>query len=155
MTDIIPNRWYTLDEVAKFRDNPAMADIVMKGYVLQQDIQTGSVRFVHHTKAAMDSGTTKSLQGKMDHIRADENLWGVAKETMFDKTELPPIVRRTPQQRLDSLMSKVGEDLKYLLNDPDGEAVTQMARDALEQAEVDFKKSEDKRITRTEGSPYA
>lgn len=139
--------WYSHAEVAKFRDDPSLAGLVMEGYVLQQDPVAGRVRFVHWSKAGMDMGE----QG---------NTYGQAVEGVFDKRELPAIVKRTPQQRLESLLSKVGDDLHFLLSGEEGhevsgEQVRLAAQDALQTAETEFEKSEYKRFVRTTGNPYA
>lgn len=147
MTDIQPGVWYTHAEIAKLRDLPELGDFVMRGYVLQHEPSTGRMRFVHHTRAAMDAGTPG-------------NDWGKPVEAVFDKNELPPIKPRTGAQRVDSLMEKVGEDLAHLIAGkqgkiPDGESVRRVAQSMLEDADVEHRKLEDKRITRTTGAPQA
>lgn len=144
---IEPGRWYSKEEIAKFRNDPDLGDMVMRGFVLQQDPHRGRMRFVHWSNAAMD-------QGKPG------NTWGAEKETVFDKTTLPPITKRTPQQRVESLMSKVGDDLHFLLSgeaghEVTGEQVRQVAEDVLQTAEDQFAEEERKKIVRTTGSQFA
>lgn len=148
--NIRPGVWYTPEDVRAFRDDPALAGFVMRGYVLQQDPVSGNMRFVHESKAAM-------------HAERPGNRWGMPTSVDIQEQKreiLKPIQKRTPQQRMESLMAKVGPDLKDYLSGKAGREVTgeelrQVAQDTMTKVDKEFEERESKRITRTTGSPYA
>jgi hypothetical protein len=142
-----PGVWYTKQDIAAFRDSPELADLTFKGYVLQQDPMSGRMRFVHWSKSGMDQGTRG-------------NTYGTEKVGVFDKREhLPPIQKRTPQQRMESLMSKVGDDLRFYLSgeagrEVSGEETRKVAAQHLQAADEKFEREESKKVVRTTGDPY-
>lgn len=151
--DVKPGVEYTREEVAQLRDQPELANLLLKGYVATLTIG-GNFMFVPWNKAA---GGGYSGEGTGSVGSRNGSDYGKEQQAVFLKETLPPIVRRTPQQRLESLLSKVGEDLKLLIYDQDGnpatgEQIRRVAADALQVAETEFKKSEDKRVTKTDGS---
>lgn len=145
-----PHVWYTPEEVARFRDDPSLAGMVMKGFVLQHDPMKNRMRFVHHSRAAMGMGEKGNTWGKPTTVDLEEQKREVLK----------PIQKRTPQQRMESLLGKVGTDLKDYLSreaghEVTGEDVQKVAQDTLTQVDKEFEERESKLVTRTTGNPYA
>ena len=98
-------RKYTYAELAVLRDDPEMAAWAMKGYVWRQDLD-GTMQLVHWSKASQGGGSFGQ--------RPDKPLMGFAAsdDDLFDEANLPPIVRRTPQQRVASLTARIEGDMK-------------------------------------------
>lgn len=86
---IRPGVLYTREELKKLMSQATADELRMRGYVLRFDVNSGKYSVVHHTKAA-GSGVTGS--------------------GLF--TPPPPIQKRTPSQRVDSLMLKLVDDMK-------------------------------------------
>lgn len=154
---IRPNVAYTRDDVAAFRDDPELAGILLKGYVFTLTIG-GDFMLVPWNEAA-GGGYTGKPDGEFDP-HSGGSTYGAPKEAIFDKTELPPIVKRTPQQRVDSLMKKVGEDLRFYLSGAAGRELTgdetqEVVAKSLQTADDAFDEAESKRFARTTGSQYA
>lgn len=99
------NRKYTYDELAQLRNDPSLAQRVFDGHVMRQDLD-GTVKFVPWSQASEGGGTFGN--------KPDKPLRGFAStdEDPFDVASLPPIVKRTPHQRVDSMMLKVLADFK-------------------------------------------
>ena len=99
MSRIVPGRKYSYAELQQLRNDPEIAQRALQGYVLRQDLD-GTVRWVHHSKATGGGG----------NFGAPVEVTTRNYEAVWDKNEgpgpwdLPPIVKRTPQQRVDSLM---------------------------------------------------
>ena len=102
---IVPGRKYTFAEVAKLRDTPDLAERVLEGYVLRQDLD-GTVQFVPAAQATGGGGAFGRPPEKP--LRQYETT----EEDPFDKASLPPITRRSPQERLRSLAGKIAEDVR-------------------------------------------
>lgn len=71
----------------------------MQGYVLQYDLLNRVFTVVHHSKASQP-------------LRGDGRSAPVMGRATFDEKDLPPIVKRTPLERVDSLMLKWIADCK-------------------------------------------
>lgn len=101
MIDI--NRTYTADEVARMYHSGELQEVAMKGYVSRANAD-GTCEFVHWTKA-------NRMTGDADHRPGVY----VAKDDIVGEMErtLPPVLKRTPQQRVVSLLLK-------MLQAPDG-----------------------------------
>jgi hypothetical protein len=153
--NVIPGKEYTRDEIAQLRDHPDTLGLVLQGYVLvvTEDLKFS---FVHQSKAA-GGGYKGTGTGEVTKFGGG---YGKPTNFEFDKQQLPDIVKRTPQQRMDSLMKNAGEDLRAYLagkrkRDLDGEELKTVARENIETAEVNFTEAERKKIVRTTGSPKA
>jgi hypothetical protein len=134
---IQPNVEYTREQIADMRDTPELAKLVLRGYVLTITIG-GNFMFVPWNQAA-GGGYSGKGTGWID-TQAQGSSYGVPKETLFPEDELPPIRKRTPQERVHSLMDKVGEDLKEYLSgqagkDISGTETQEVAAAALQEAE--------------------
>lgn len=102
MKQIVPGRRYTSAEMAELRDTPELAGMALQGYVLRAN-DDGTMQFVHWTKATGGGGTFNGKPARPGRgYTATEDPWG----------DLPPIVKRTPQQRVDSLMVRFIEDCR-------------------------------------------
>jgi hypothetical protein len=131
--------------------------VLFQGYVFTLTLGGNFMLVPWH--AAAGGGYTGKDSGFID-TTAGGSEFGRPTEGVFDKTELPAIVKRTPQQRVESLMSKVGDDLRlYASGQSDrivsGEETRQIAQAALQEADDSFERSESKQIVRTTGSQYA
>ena len=93
-----PGVKYTFEELAKFREDPALADFAMKGYVWEQALD-GTLELVHWSKSILDN-EVKNPRGYVSDLSVEE---------MFP-TE--PIKRRTPAERKESLIKKWWEECK-------------------------------------------
>lgn len=102
MSKIVPGRKYTFAEVAELRNDPEVAERVLQGYVLRQDLD-GTVQWVRWDKATGGGGAFGGPDPKP--LRSFEGVWD-RDEGPGPWGDLPPIVKRTPQQRVDSLMLK-------------------------------------------------
>ena len=92
------NHPYTWAELEKLTQDPALEDIKLKGYVLRGDAD-GTFTFVKWDQASF-GGQGAPLAGR------------IYEPLSF--APLDPIVKRTPQQRVDSLLLKIQEDcLRY------------------------------------------
>lgn len=157
MKRIVPGVEYTKAEVAAFRDSPELAGLLFKGYVFTLTIG-GNFKLIPYSQAA-GGGYSGSGTGPVK-MGAQQSTYGLPTVGTFDKRELTPIVRRTPQQRVDSLMKKAGEDLRLYLSTKSGHEVSgedakKVAIDSMTQADKSFEAEEDKKVTRTTGSQYA
>jgi hypothetical protein len=156
MTSIIPGKEYTKAEIAAFRDSPELAGLLFQGYVLALTLGGNFQLIPYHQAAGGGHSGTGTGSVKMG---SQQSTYGLPKVGTFDKRELPPIVKRTPQQRVDSLMKRAGEDLKLYLagkqvKEVAGEDTKQKVVESLTQAEKDFEIEESKKIVRTTGSQY-
>lgn len=88
-------RRYTRDEMLEMIRNGEIRQAAFKGYVARADAD-GMLSFVHWTKA--------NKPGKV-HAISDE----VVEEL---RAGLPPITKRTPQERVESFMSRIMADMK-------------------------------------------
>jgi len=154
MNRIVPGRKYTFAEVAKLRESPDLAERVLQGYVLRQDLD-GTVQFVRWDKATWGGGGAPSKP-----LRQYETT----EPDPFDKASLPPITRRTPQARLASLSAAIAEDVRagrvfseeqirsivgasWRKGQPiTGEDVERIARAYLGEAEVEQEKRTRKKV---------
>lgn len=97
MARIVPGRKYTFAQIREMQKDPELAALKLEGYVLRQDMD-GTVQFVHHTQASA------GFRGSEHSLKQYKAPPGTV-EAM--KAENPPIVRRTPQERVDSMMLKL------------------------------------------------
>jgi hypothetical protein len=144
---LVPNRKYTYAELAELRDSDELAQRAIAGYVWRQDLD-GTMQLVHHTQATGGGRTTGGRPERPDRLYvATEDPWG----------DLPPIVKRTPQERKESLIAKwwdacraagtvpgltdeqvteiIGEDWKTGKSEMTGEIVERLAAAMLNDAE--------------------
>lgn len=154
---IQPGVEYTKEEVARFRESPELANVLLRGYVFTLTIGGNFMLIPWHQAA--DGGHSGGKTGWTDG-QGGGTSYGRPETHAFDKHELPPIVRRTPQQRVDSLLEKAGSDLRHLLtgeagHEVSGEETRRVAQGALHGADSAFEQAESKRIVRTTGNPYA
>ena len=89
---LIPGRRYTFEQLAKLRNDPALAQWAAKGYVWRQELD-GTLELVHHTKSHMDN-EVREPRGYTD------------KRKLKDIFPVEPIRRRTPQERKRSLIDR-------------------------------------------------
>lgn len=158
-----PGVKYTRDEIAKMRDDPEMAKVAIRGYVFTVTLD-GMFELVHWSKAAGGGfrGNTPA-GGEMIDTREQGSRYGkpVTVDISDERREvLKPIVKRTPQERMESLMKKVGEDLRSYLSgqaghEVSGEETKAVAQAVLEDVDKKFEMAESKRVVRTTGNPYA
>lgn len=139
------------------RDTPELANLLLRGYVFTITLD-GSFMLIPYNQAA-GGGYRGKGYGQFDP-HSGGSSYGAPTSATFDKRELPPIIKRTPQQRVNSLMSKVGDDLKFYLSgqagrELSGEETREVAAQALQDADTEYEKAESKRFTRTSGDPYA
>jgi hypothetical protein len=144
---LVPGRKYTYAELAQLRDDPEVANLAIRGYVWRQDLD-GTMQLVHYTQATGGGRTTGGRPERPDRLyAATEDPWG----------DLPPIVKRTPQERKESLIKRwfddckaagtipgltdeqvtelLGEDWKTGTTEMTGEVVAKLAAVMLEDAE--------------------
>jgi len=157
---IVPNRKYTYAELEKIRaEHPDLAARFAKaGYVWRMDLD-GTMMMVHHTQATGGGGTFGKPQERPDREFATDTV-------ELTSEALPRIVKRTPKQRMESLMSKIKDDFvagRVLTLDEvnthrpdrpkadrlDGEVVREVAQAFMEQAEAVNEEAESKKVTRT------
>ena len=101
MPKVRVNHPYTPTQLRQLIGQAEADELQLQGYVLQFDATSNTYRVVHWTKA--------SQPFRADGNRAQRRA---VQGTATDFGELTPIVRRTPQQRVDSLMLKWMEDMK-------------------------------------------
>ena len=89
------NQPYTGDQLRKLISQEEAQALVLQGYYLEYNPLDETYRVKHYTQGSAP-------------MRGDGKI--TTGTATFD--ELPPIVKRTPQQRLDSLMLKWIEDMK-------------------------------------------
>jgi hypothetical protein len=154
---IVPNRKYTYAELEKLRaEHPDLARVYARyGYVWRMDLD-GTMEMVHWTKAS-NGGAGAPLPDR-EFVTTNPDP--------FNKADLPPIVKRTPQERMESLMAKVAPDIKagkvLTLDElnrnragrPEareltGEVVREAVQGFMEQAEAVNEETESKKIVRT------
>lgn len=158
---IVVGKKYTKEQLDAFRLDPQLESMKMQGYVLRLD-DDGMFSFVPW-QAASRSGQGRTYQS-------------TAAMTAL-KDGLTPIVKRTPQERVDSLMLRFIDDCKRAGTVPGlddamvstivgaawmggrtevtGEMVRRIAQHFLEKSEKDFEAAESKRVTRTTGAAFA
>ena len=107
MNTILPNRRYSFEEMETLRADPEVARKALEGYVLRQNLD-GTLSFVHWSKATGGGG---AFGGKSEPTRGFASTWDT-NEGPGPWGDLPAIRKRTPQQRVDSLMLKFIEDCK-------------------------------------------
>ena len=104
MSRIVPGRKYTYEELAALRDDPELAERSLQGYVLRQDLD-GTLEFVKWSQATAGGGSFgESEQPLRDFTSQDDDP--------FDEASLLPIRRRTPLERVDSLMLRFIDDCR-------------------------------------------
>jgi hypothetical protein len=86
---------YTGSQLRELIDQSTAKELELQGYVLQYDVLSRTYRVVHYTKASAPLNDS----GKI-----------MRQTAMFDP--LPPIQKRTPADRVDSLMLKWIDDMK-------------------------------------------
>lgn len=95
------NKKYTRDEIRLMRDDPELAKLQLRGYVLRLD-SDGTMSFVHWTRASGGGGLEEGKQ--VLPLRTFTTVWDTDKGE--DPWNLPPLTKRTPQQRIASLTSR-------------------------------------------------
>lgn len=153
--NIVPGRKYTFAQLAGLREQPDMTKWALQGYVWRQELD-GTLELVHWSKASGGGqGGTLPRRG-----------FATTDPDPFDKAGLPPIVRRSPQERMASLMSKVGPDLiagrglslevanehrpgREKATELTGEVVREVVQGFIEQAENLNEAREAKKVVRT------
>lgn len=145
---LVPGRRYTYAELAQLRDSDELAQRAIAGYVWRQNLD-GTMELVHWSKASGGGRSTDRTLEKPERGFAatwDEDPW-----------DLPPIVKRTPQERKESLIKRwfddckaagtipgltdeqvtelLGEDWKTGTTEMTGEVVAKLAAVMLEDAE--------------------
>ncbi len=158
MTEIRPGVEYTREEVAAFRDSPELANALLRGFVFTLTIG-GNFMLIPWNQAAGGGYGGPGKQGFID-TQSGGSSYGRPETHTFDKHDLPPVTKRTPQERVESLLSKVGDDLRFYLSgqagrEVSGEETRRVAAGALQEADDAFEETESKRVTRTTGDPYA
>jgi hypothetical protein len=100
---IIPGKRYTGQQLRQLIGQQEAKELEMQGYVLQFDAVSRTYAVVpwQQASAAMRMDAPDPAQRQL-----------VSGSHQFDPSELPPIVKRTPAQRVDSLMLKWIEDMK-------------------------------------------
>ena len=101
MASIVPGRRYTRDEIALMRNDPQLAKLQLEGYVLRRNLDE-TMQFVHWTKSA-----TGEKNG--DWNPALQQTYAVDTSGLFVNDR---IVKRTAQQRVDSLVKKWWDSCK-------------------------------------------
>ncbi len=146
---IVPGKRYTRAEIAAMRDDPELAKLVLWGYVLRAELD-GTMSFVHYSQTAFkkggapDDGKVGGVRSRgQDGVRTDRTWRNPAPQW-----DLPPIQKRTPQERMASLMEKVGEDIKHLRRTDSGEEARDMAQDAIELAHKQDEAAQAKQVVR-------
>jgi hypothetical protein len=96
---IVPGKRYTKEQLQLLVDQAEADELKMQGYVLQYDVLSGTYGVVHWTHAggAEDFGSVR--KPRIAHDPA-----------AFTKPE--PIKKRTPMERVDSLMLRFIDDCK-------------------------------------------
>ena len=155
---IVPGKKYTRDEIMLMRQDPDLAKVAMKGYHLRLD-DDGMFSFVPYKETY--SGAHE--RGKQRVFRPKDNT-----VPLFDPPGTPR--RRTPVERVDSLMLKligdvqrlgqvpgvedkriteiVGEAWRSGRSEVSGEMVRRVAQHFLEKAEKENEAAQNKRVTR-------
>lgn len=90
------NHPYTWAELEKLTQDPTLEEFKLKGYVLRGDAD-GTFTFVHWSEASF-GGQGGPLAGRVYNPHGFEDI--------------APIVKRTPQERVDSLLLKIMDDCK-------------------------------------------
>lgn len=124
------DRVYTADEIGEMILNDSIRAVVLKGYVAQANAD-GTCRFVPYFKSGLARqpdlavGAVRALR-KPRKFEAQEDVAAKLAE------DLPTIRKRTPQERLDSLASRIAPDAAALGIKPgEGEAVKARAAEEL------------------------
>ena len=161
MAVIVPNRKYTFAELEAIRakDPVAAANWSAKGYAWRFDLD-GTAMLVHWTQATGGGGSFGGPQ--------ERPLRGFASTEAdpFNKADLPKIVKRTPQQRVASLLEKVDDDMKRgrvlgldkareITGDKDADPTTSaetrrlIVQSYISQADKEFEAKEARKVVRT------
>lgn len=157
---IVPGRKYTSEQLARLVDQATADELQLEGYVLRHDVLDGMWSVVHWTHAG--SGEEFGTKRK-PRIAFDPNA--------FPKPAL--IKRRTPQERVDSLMLRFIDDcrrtgtvpgidderISFIVgqawltgrNEITAEVIQRVAQHFLADADKKFEAAEQKRVTRTTG----
>lgn len=157
---IVPGKKYTSGQLARLVDQETADNLQFQGYVLRHDVLDGTWSVVHWTNAGSDRdfGSIRKPRTAFD-------------PNAFPKPEL--IRKRTPQERVDSLMLKFISDCRASGTVPGlddarisaivgsawlngrteitAEVVRRVAQHFLQDAENKFNAAEDKRVVRTTG----
>lgn len=153
---LVPGRRYSFSELEKMRAAGVEVE-PMTGYVWRMNLD-GTMQVVHHTQATEGGGAfgTRPERAPRRFTSDGDSPFG----------ELPAIQRRTPQQRLASLMDKVATDVRAgrvmtldqinahrpgrpEATDLSGEVVREAVQTFLEEAEVRNEAAERKKVVRT------
>lgn len=104
MPRIVPGRKYTRAQLQALVDQSTADELALQGYALRHDVLDDTYTVVHWTNAGGTIGTEDGRQNRKARMAVEP--------VAFDEKDLPPIVRRTAQQRVDSLMIRLLEAAK-------------------------------------------
>lgn len=119
---IIPGKLYTRETFKALIEQTDVRQLQFEGYVMRHELVGGQIWYGIVPWQEASSG---EWFGTMAPPKGGTGTF----------EPLEPIKRRTPQERLDSLMQKVGPDLHRLREQESAEEVLAEARAALEEAE--------------------
>lgn len=159
---VVPNKKYTLDQITDIiKNNPGVEDLKMLGYVLRTH-DDGMISFVLWKDASNAQADKGPVSGR---------TYTQAGAAAAMKAELPAIVKRTPQQRIDSLMKRwvdqcrasgtipgmtetevnmvLGEGWRLGVSEMTAEDVRRLAAKMLQDSETKFEAAESKKTVRT------
>lgn len=150
MPKVVPGKAYKPHEIRALIDQSTAKELEFQGYVLQWDALSGTYSVVHWSKA--------SQPFRQDGNRAQRRQ--VRKQVGPEAFgPLDPIVKRTPQQRTDSLMLKWITEMKKaggmpsLIGDvPDNASVKE--RETIERNRANEKKLMDEKIAEIVGAAW-
>ncbi len=105
MGKIVPGRKYTKAQLQALMDQATADELKLQGYALRFDVLDGTYTVVHWTNAGGTIGTETGRKNRKPRMAVDL-------DDPFDVASIPPIVRRTPQERVDSLMARLLQGAK-------------------------------------------
>lgn len=161
-------KWYTKKQMQKFMSNADLRETVkVQGGIMQYEPTTQRVRITSYKDAAHapELGRVLNESGR---------AW-TSQKVMDDLTEgIPGVRKRTPQERMDSMMKRlaehyrqtgrtptkadaeiqamVGEFHRHGVGDVDGEFLRKVAQHFLEQARREQMKNDHRKIVSTPGN---
>jgi hypothetical protein len=103
---IVPGKTYTKTQLQEQMDAASAEQLKMTGYVLQYDILNETYTVVHWTKAA--GAMASPTKNKVERLASKR----MAHDPFAFTEAPPPIVRRTPMERVDSMMLRLIDDCK-------------------------------------------
>jgi hypothetical protein len=160
---IKPNKKYTFAELEKIRNAHPNLSLEYTGYVWRAELD-GTMMLVHHSQASGGGGRF-DRPNTLSELEAARVSAPVTHPDLQSES-LPRIVKRTPQQRIDSLMAKVSQDFvegrvltldevnthrdgRAKATELTGEVVKEVVSAFLQTAENENEAREAKKVTRT------